>query len=161
MHSDPSLFPLSLLFSVGLSASARGFLCLLVLRRCASPLHAMRAFLVPSRGAVNEPASSVEQPVASNAPSSVEQPAHSFTSIHAVNRWLNAQGDAPSSPELQRLRAAVAVLSPKPKPTKLDVHSVCWSWGVHRKKRQTNRPLATVFAELQQRFSSRARNSAP
>ena len=36
-----------------------------------------------------------------NAQSSVEQPAHSSTSIHAANRWLNAQGDAPSSPELQ------------------------------------------------------------
>ncbi len=73
-------------FSLGLSASARGLLGLPFSRLCASPPLAMRAFLLPSRGAVNEPASSVEQPDASNAPSSVEQPAHSFTSIHAVNR---------------------------------------------------------------------------
>ena len=84
----------------------------------------MRAFFASSQGAVNEPASSVEQPDANNAPSSVEQPAHSFTSIHAVNRWLTAQGDVSSSPELERLRAVVAVLSQKPKPNEHDVRSV-------------------------------------
>ena len=42
------------------------------------------------------------------------------------------------------------MLSQKPKPTKLDVHAVRWSWGVHRKELQNNCSLATVIDELQQ-----------
>ena len=49
-------------------------------------------------------------PGAINAPSSVEQTAHAFISIRALNSWLNAQGDASSSTELQRLRSAVEAL---------------------------------------------------
>ena len=45
---------------------------------------AMRAFLRPSSGEVNEPASSVEQPAESNARSTVEQPAQTFATIEAL-----------------------------------------------------------------------------
>ena len=68
-----------------------------------------------------------------------------------LSRWLNAQIDALSSPELQRLRAAFVVLSLKPSYTKQrDVRSLCWSWGVHRYKERQNRPIVTLVAELQE-----------
>ena len=75
----------------------------------------MRASFLASRGDVNAPARSVEQPAAIHVPSSLEQPADPFTSINALTVWLKAQGDESSSPELRRLRAAVAVLEQKPK----------------------------------------------
>ena len=86
-----------------------------------------------------------------NALSNVEQPAHSFTSIHVVNRWLDAKVDAPSSPEYQRLRAAVVLLLQKRSGAKREtVCALCSAWGVHRRERQADRPIATVIAELQQ-----------
>jgi len=96
----------------------------------------MRAFLRPSSGEVNEPASSVEQPAESNARSSFEQPAETLTSIEAVNRWLKAQGEASSSPELQRLCAAVVVLASKPKARKEDVFPLCSSWNVRAQEKR-------------------------
>jgi hypothetical protein len=108
----------------------------------------MRAFLRPSRGDVDEPASSGEQPGESIARSSVEQPAENiarstseqsaatFTSIEAVNRWLKAQGEASSSPELRRLSAAVVVLARKPKPRQEDVFPLCSSWNVRAKEKR-------------------------
>jgi hypothetical protein len=107
----------------------------------------MRAFLRPSRGDVDEPASSGEQPGESIARSSVEQPAENiarstseqsaatFTSIEAVNRWLKAQGEASSSPELQRLRAAVVVFARRPKPRQEDVFPLCSSWNVRAQEK--------------------------
>ena len=90
---------------------------------------------------------------ATNAPSRVEQPAHSFTSIHAMNKWLNAQGDAANSPELQQLRAAIAVFSQKQTGAKREqVRALCSAWGVHRRERQMDRPLATMIADLKQAF---------
>ena len=82
--------------------------------------------------------------------SSGEQPAESFTSIDAVSRWLKAQGEASSSPELQRLHAAVLVLAKKPQPRKEDVRPLFSSWGVCQKEQRKGRPLATLIAELQQ-----------
>ena len=52
----------------------------------------MRAFLLPSRGDANAPTRSVDQPAASQVPSSLEQPADPFTSINALTVWLKAQG---------------------------------------------------------------------
>ena len=51
---------------------------------------------------VNAPVRSVEQPVASHLPSSLEQSVDAFTSIKAVAVWLTAQSDESSSPELLR-----------------------------------------------------------
>ena len=108
----------------------------------------MRAFLRPSRGDVDEPASSGEQPGESIARISVEpsaeniarstseQSAATFTSIEAVNRWLKAQGEASSSPELQRLCAAVVVLASKPKPRQEDVFPLCSSWNVRAQEKR-------------------------
>ena len=110
----------------------------------------MRAALLPSRGDVNAPARSVEQPAANHVPSSLEQPADPFTSINALTVWLKAQGDESSSPELRRLRAAVAVLAQKPKPKQENVRPLCSAWGVQQWERQKNRPLATLIAELRQ-----------
>ena len=110
----------------------------------------MRAFFLSFRGDVNAPARSVEQPAASHVPSSFEQPADSFTSINALTVWLKAQGDESSSPELRRLRAAVAVLAQKPKPKQEDVRPLCSAWGVQQIERQKRRPLATLIAELRQ-----------
>ena len=101
----------------------------------------MRAFFLPSRGDVNAPARSVEQPAASHVPSSLEQPAYPFTSINALTVWLKAQGDEARSPELRRLRAAVAVLAQKPNPKQEDVRPLCSAWDVQRKDRQTYRPF--------------------
>ena len=104
----------------------------------------MRAFFLPSRGDVNAPARSVEQPAASHVMSSLEQPADPFTSINALTVWLKAQGDESSSPELRRLRAAVAVLAKKPKPKQEDVRPLCSAWGVqgHQAPRQRSRRSA-------------------
>ena len=113
-------------------------------------LFGMRAFFLPSRGDVNAPARSVEQPAASHVPSSLEQPADPFTSINALTVWLKAQGDESSSPELRRLRAAVAVLAQKANPNKEDVRPLCSAWGVQQCERKKNRPLATLIAELRQ-----------
>ena len=110
----------------------------------------MRAFFRTSSGEANEAASRVAQPAASNAPSSVEQPAEAFVSIEAVKRWLNSRGELPSSPALERLRAAVVVLTRKPKPRKEDVEPLCASWNVRRMEHRKNRPLATLITELQQ-----------
>ena len=101
----------------------------------------MRMLLLPSRGDANAPARSVEQPAASHVPSSLEQPADPFTSINALTVWLKAQGDESSSPELRRLRAAVAVLAQKPNPKKGDVRPLCSAWGVQQRERLKNRPL--------------------
>ena len=99
----------------------------------------MRAFFLPSRGDVNAPARSVEQP------------ADPFTSINALTVWLKAQGDESSSPELRRLRAAVAVLAQKPNPNRQEeVRRLCSAWGVQRQERRKERPLATLIAELRQ-----------
>ena len=92
-------------------------------------LFGMRAFFLPSRGDVNAPARSVEQPAASHVPSTLEQPADSFTSITTLTVWLKAQGDASSSPELRRLRAAVAVLANKPNRNKDEVRGLCSARG--------------------------------
>ena len=111
----------------------------------------MRAFFLPSRGDVNAPARSVEQPAASHVPSSLEQPADSFTSINALTVWLKAQGDESSPPELGRLRAAVAVLVQKPKPKQANVRPLCSAWDVQRNDGQRERPLPTLIAELRAR----------
>ena len=58
------------------------------------------------------------------APSSAEQLAEASVSIEAANRWLNSRGELPSPPALERLRAAVVVLTRKPKPRQEDVHSL-------------------------------------
>ena len=110
----------------------------------------MRAFFLASRGDVNAPARSVEQPAARHVPSSLEQPADPFTSINALTVWLKAQGDESSSPELRRLRAAVPVLAKKPNQRREDVCPLCSAWGVQQKERQHNRPLAPLIAELRQ-----------
>ena len=110
----------------------------------------MRSFFLPSRGDVNAPARSVEQPAASHAPSSLEQPADSFTSINALTVWLKAQGDESSSPKLRRLCAAVAVLAQSPHPKAEDVRPLCFAWGVQRRERRKDRPTATLIAELRQ-----------
>ena len=89
----------------------------------------MRAFFLPSRGDVNAPARSVEQRAASHVPSSVEHSADAFTSIDALSAWLKAQGDVSSSPELLRLRAAVAVLAKKAKPKK-EMFALCSLHGM-------------------------------
>ena len=110
----------------------------------------MRSFLLPSRGDANAPARSVEQPAASEVPSSLEQPADSFTSINALTVWLKAQGDASSSPELRRLRAAVAVLAKKPNPKQEDVRRLGPAWDVQVKRQKKHRPTATLIAEVRQ-----------
>ena len=92
-------------------------------------LFGMRAFFLPSRGDVNAPARSVEQPAASRVPSSLEQPADPFASINALTVWLKAQGDESSSPELRRLRAAVAVLAQKHSRKQADVRPLCSACG--------------------------------
>ena len=84
------------------------------------------------------------------APSSVEQPAEASVSMEEVNRWLNSRGDLPSSPDLERLRAAVVVLSRKPKPRQEDVQPLCATWNVRRMEHKKSRPLATLITELQQ-----------
>ena len=71
----------------------------------------MRAFVLPSRDDANALARSVEPPAARQGPSTLEQPADAFTSITALTVWLKAQGDESGSPELRRLRAAVAAVS--------------------------------------------------
>lgn len=81
----------------------------------------MRAFLwsraeaTYTESSVEEPAitSSVKQPAESSAPSIVDQPAESFASIGALNRWLRTQIDASSGADFQRLRAAVMILMKK------------------------------------------------
>ena len=123
----------------------------------------MRSFWRPLSGEAKEPASSVEQPAASSAPSSVEQLAETFTSIKALKRWLDAQGEASSAPDLQRLRAAVLVLTKTPQPRREDVSPLCSAWKVHQKdRRKQRRPHATVISELQQAViaeGNRLRNS--
>eukprot|EP00959_Pyramimonas_sp_CCMP1952_P462349 9483092-Pyramimonas_sp.AAC.1 len=54
----------------------------------------MRAFLRTSTGEARDPASSVEHPVENNVRSSVEQPAETFSTAAAVNRWLTVHGAA-------------------------------------------------------------------
>ena len=60
------------------------------------------------------------------------------------------QGDASTSPEFQRLRAAIEVLTRKPKPRHEDVSLLCSSWIVRQREHQKRRPLATLITELQQ-----------
>ena len=110
----------------------------------------MRAFLRTSSGKANEPASRVAQPAESSAPSSVEQPAETFASIGALNRWLESQSEPPSGTSIQRLRAAVAVLTKKPKPRHHEIAPFCSSWKVCQFNQKQRRPLAILIAELQQ-----------
>ena len=110
----------------------------------------MRGFFRTSSGEANEAASRVAHAVASNASSSVEQPVEAFVSIEAVNRWLNSRGELPSSSDCERLRAAVVVLTSKPKPRKEDVRPLCFSWNVRVMEHKKSRPLATLITELQQ-----------
>lgn len=110
----------------------------------------MRAFFRTSSGEANEAASRVAHAVASNASSSVEQPVEAFVSIEAVNRWLKSRGELPSSSDFERLRAAVVVLTSKPKPRQEDVRPLCVSWNVRILEHKKSRPLATLIKELQQ-----------
>jgi len=110
----------------------------------------MRAFFRTSSGEANEAASRVAHAVASNASSSVEQPVEAFVSIEAVNRWLNSRSELPSSSDFERLRAAVVVLTRKPKPRQEDVEPLCVSWNLRQKEHKKKRPLATLITELQQ-----------
>ena len=110
----------------------------------------MRAFFRTSSGEANEAASRVAHAVASNASSSVEQPVEAFVSIEAVHRWLNSRGELPSSSDFERLRAAVVVLTSKPKPRQEDVRPLCVSWNVRLSEHKKFRPLATLIKELQQ-----------
>jgi hypothetical protein len=110
----------------------------------------MRAFFRTSSGEANEAASRVAHAVASNASSSVEQPVEAFVSIEAVNRWLKSRGELPSSSDFERLRAAVVVLTSKPKPRQEDVRPLCVSWNVRLLEHKKFRPLATLIKELQQ-----------
>ena len=105
-------------------------------------LLAMRAFLRLSSGSVEQPAGGISS-------SSVEQPAESFSSIDALDRWLHSQGDALSSPELQKLRAAVAALSQKPSPTPRSIVPLCSAWNVRRKESGKHRALDNMIADLQ------------
>ena len=89
----------------------------------------MRSFCRSSSGEAKEPASTVEHAAASIAPSSVEPPAPTFITIEALNRWLKVQGDASTSPEFQRLRAATEVLAREPKPRREDVDSLFFMEG--------------------------------
>ena len=104
----------------------------------------MRAFLRTSSGEARDPASSVEQP------------AETFSSIAAVNRWLTVQGAACNTPDFQKLRAAVSVLTKKPNPRREEVSPLCSSWNVRqydqrrRNEQRRRRPLATLITELQQ-----------
>ena len=110
----------------------------------------MRAFLRTSSGEARDPASSVEPPAENSAPSSGEQPAETFTSIAAVNRWLTVQGAACNTPDFQKLRAAVSVLTKTPNPRQEEVLPLCSSWSVRQKDQRRRRPLATLITELQQ-----------
>ena len=110
----------------------------------------MRAFFRTSSGEANEAASRVAHAVASNASSSVEQPVEAFVSIEAVNRWLKSRGELPSSSDFERLRAAVVVLTSKPKPRQEDVRPLCVSCNVRLSEHKKFRPLATLIKELQQ-----------
>ena len=110
----------------------------------------MRAFLRTTSSGAKEPASSVEQAAESGVPSSDEQSAETFASIEAVHRWLKARDAVSNTPELQRLRDAVVVLTRKPKPRKEEVFPLCSAWIVRRQERKNNRPLATLITQLQQ-----------
>ena len=76
----------------------------------------------------------VEPPAENSAPSSVEQPAETFSSIAAVNRWLTVQGAACNTPDLQKLRAAVSMLTKGVKPGRREVSLLCSSWHVQQYK---------------------------
>ena len=110
----------------------------------------MRAFLRTSSGEARDPASSVEHPAENIVPSSVEQPAETFSSIAAVNRWLTVQGAACNTPDFQKLRAAVSVLTKTPNPRQEEVSPLCSSWNVRQYDQRRRRPLATLITELQQ-----------
>ena len=110
----------------------------------------MRAFLRTSSGEARDPASSVEHPAENTVPSSVEQPAETFSSIAAVNRWLTVQGAACNTPDFQKLRAAVSVLTKTPNPRQEEVSPLCSSWNVRQYDQRRRRPLATLITELQQ-----------
>ena len=84
------------------------------------------------------------------APSSVEQLAEASVSIAEVQRWLISRGELPSSPALQRLRAAVVVLTTTPKPRQEDVEPLCASWNLRQKEHKKKRPPVTLITELQQ-----------
>ena len=106
---------------------------------------AMRACLRSSSGEANDAARWVAHAVASNASSSVEQPVEAFVSIEAVNRWLNSRGELPSSSDCERLRAAVVVLTSKPKPRKEDVRPLCFSCP---RKKMVKRSCVAVQVSL-------------
>ena len=69
--------------------------------------------------------------------------------------WLEAQEKESGSPELRRLRSAVAVLTQKRKPHPNDFRRLCSEWGVKRwagrdLKVGKQKPLPTMKAELRQ-----------
>ena len=109
----------------------------------------MQAFLRNSHAGARDPASSVEQPIANSSLSSVEQPAQTFSSIAAVNRWLTVQTASINTPDIQKLRTAVSVLMQKPKPRKEQVIPLCLSWNVQQKDGKRFRSLLTLITELQ------------
>eukprot|EP00959_Pyramimonas_sp_CCMP1952_P248951 5204123-Pyramimonas_sp.AAC.1 len=108
----------------------------------------MRAFSRTSSGEARDPASSVAHPAQHNVPSSVEQPAETFSSIAAVNRCFTVQGAACNAPDFQKLRAAVSVLAKTPDPRQEEVSPLCSSWNVRQTDQRRRRPLATLFTEL-------------
>ena len=102
----------------------------------AQGLLVMQLFLLSSRGDASAPARSVEHPAASPASSILEQLADPFTFINALNVWLELQGHESGSPELRRLRSAVAVLAQKRNPKMRYIRHLCFDWGVQQTERR-------------------------
>ena len=98
----------------------------------------MQAVLRTSRGEARDPASSVEQH------------AETFSSIADVNAWLTVQCAVCNTLVLQKLRAAVSVLTKTPRPRHDEVSSICSSWNVRQKDDKQRRPLATLITELKE-----------
>ena len=98
----------------------------------------MQAFLQTSSGEARDPASSVEQP------------AETFSSIAAVNRWLTVQAAGCDTPDLQKLRVAVSMLTKTSRPRQEDVSFLFSSWNVRQYVQRRRRPLARLIKELKQ-----------
>ena len=129
----------------------------------------MRALLLPSRGDANAPARSVEQPAASQVPSSADQPslqdmnthnvtlpAHetSFKTLKDLRQWLHhlSEPDQSSAP-VCRVRNALCVLElPSSRDTRNQIQALLKDWDITQYQKASRKQLSLPHA--QQRLSS-------
>ena len=82
-------------------------------------------------------------------PDNAEQLAVKIECLQDVGRWLATGKVSSSDLEMGSVREAVAALTRKPRPRRVDVRPLLGKWRVQQKRQQEDRPLAEIIRDLE------------